>query len=139
MKSMGLVPELYVSDLEKTTSFYVGILGFTILYKREEDKFAYLERENAQMMFEEIGASREWLSAAPEHPFGRGINFQIETGAIDDVYQAVKKNNIKLFLDLEDKWYRRDDELVGNRQFLIQDPDGYLLRFYQDLGTRIHP
>jgi len=25
---------------------------------------------------------------------------------------------------------------VGNRQFVVPDPDGYLLRFFQDLGER---
>lgn len=136
MKEIGLVPELYVSDLEKTLSFYVGILGFNILYQREEEKFAYLQRENAKMMFEQIDIGRDWLTDTPEYPFGRGINFQIEISAVDELYQTVKKSNIKLFLDLEEKWYRKDTGFVGNKQFLIQDQDGYLLRFYQDLGTR---
>jgi catechol 2,3-dioxygenase-like lactoylglutathione lyase family enzyme len=136
MKTIGLVPELYVSDLEKTLSFYVSILGFNILYQREEEKFAYLQKENARIMFEQIGISREWITDTLQYPFGRGINFQIETNAVDNLYQIVKNNNIKPYLDLEEKWYRKDSKLVGNRQFLIQDPDGYLLRFYQDLGTR---
>jgi hypothetical protein len=25
---------------------------------------------------------------------------------------------------------------VGNRQFVVADPDGYLLRFHEALGTR---
>jgi hypothetical protein len=37
---------------------------------------------------------------------------------------------------MEEKWYRADNVYVGNRQFIVQDPDGYLLRFYQHLGTR---
>jgi len=28
---------------------------------------------------------------------------------------------------------------AGNRQFLLQDPDGYLLRFFQDLGETAAP
>jgi hypothetical protein len=39
-------------------------------------------------------------------------------------------------LDLEDRWYDRDSLSFGNRQFVVQDPDGYLLRFFQDLGSR---
>ena len=39
-------------------------------------------------------------------------------------------------LPLEDKWYRRDDMLLGNRQFVVADADGYLLRFFEDLGSR---
>ena len=39
-------------------------------------------------------------------------------------------------MDVEEKWYRRDGFEVGNRQILVQDPDGYLLRFTEDLGER---
>ncbi len=41
-----------------------------------------------------------------------------------------------LYLPLEEKWYRKGETEVGNRQFVVADPDGYLLRFYEDLGTR---
>ena len=30
----------------------------------------------------------------------------------------------------EESWYRRGSEENGNRQFVVADPDGYLLRFY---------
>ena len=42
----------------------------------------------------------------------------------------------RLFRPLEAAWYRRGDHEVGNLQFLVQDPDGYLLRFFSDLGER---
>jgi hypothetical protein len=37
---------------------------------------------------------------------------------------------------IEEKWYRANDVELGNRQFIILDPDGYMLRFFQDLGER---
>ena len=39
-------------------------------------------------------------------------------------------------MPLEERWYRREDEELGNRQFVVADPDGYLLRFFTNLGTR---
>ena len=39
----------------------------------------------------------------------------------------------KIAFDIEENWYRQDDKLLGNREFLIQDPDGYLLRFFEDI------
>lgn len=42
-----------------------------------------------------------------------------------------------LYLEVEDKWYRKDDYEVGNRQFVVADPDGYLLRFFQPLGGKV--
>ena len=41
-----------------------------------------------------------------------------------------------LFVPPEENWYRVADTLSGNREFLVQDPDGYLLRFSQHLGTK---
>jgi hypothetical protein len=41
-----------------------------------------------------------------------------------------------VFLPLEDKWYRSNDFEIGQRQFIVMDPDGYLLRFAQRLGQR---
>ena len=41
-----------------------------------------------------------------------------------------------IFFEMEEKWYRSGSNDVCNRQFLVQNPDGYLLRFFQDLGER---
>lgn len=72
----------------------------------------------------------------PEPPYGRGINLQIWTQDVDALYQRVVSHQAMIFLPLEEKWYRRNDVLMGNRQFVVQDPDGYLLRFAQDLGEQ---
>lgn len=40
---------------------------------------------------------------------------------------------------MEEKWYRADDAYLGNKQFIVQDPDGFLLRFFEDLGERAEP
>ena len=52
------------------------------------------------------------------------------------LYAAVRASPWRVVLELEDRWYRTDDRALGNRQFVIEDPDGYLLRFFQDLGSR---
>ena len=47
-------------------------------------------------------------------------------------------NGFQIYKPIYEKWYRVNDYyLYGHRQFLIQDPDGYLLRFFQELGTRV--
>ena len=130
MRPNGLVPELYVKDINKTRQFYVGVLGFEVLFGRPEDKFIYTQRGNARMMFEELGASREWITGDLLYPYGRGINFQIEVESVDELYKRVEAERITAFLPLEDEWYRKNDVHVGNRQFIVQDPDGYLLRFF---------
>ncbi|MGB5949906.1 MAG: VOC family protein [Parvibaculum sp.] len=132
-----LVPELYVADFDRSLAFYRDMLDFQIMYMRAEERFAFLEREGAQLMIEQsTDPARIWAAAELAHPYGRGINLQIRVRNVDALHQSLAAASISFFVALEDKWYRRDEELVGNRQFVIQDPDGYLLRFYGDLGAR---
>jgi|SRR5690606_18012117 len=135
-----LVPELLCSDLEVSLSFYVEILGFEVLYDRAEAKFAYLSRNGAELMLEQVSEpaddERSWLTASLETPYGRGVNFQIEVEDIDLLYGQVTTYQWPVFWPIEDKWYRVAAEEAGNRQFLVQDPDGYLLRLFEDLGVR---
>lgn len=132
-----LVPELYCSDIQKSLDFYCGVLGFYIVYDRPEAKFAYIQREDVQLMIEELTEKdRKWLSGPLERPFGRGINLQMITTDIDTLYRSVQTHGVRFFLEIEEKWYRRATDYVGNKQFVIQDPDGYLLRFSQTVGTK---
>lgn len=134
--SNALVPELSITDFEKSLDFYVRILGFSIMYQREEDGFAYLSLGQAQIMIDQIGKGRTWKTAELEHPLGRGVNFQIEIESIAPLLERLQQNSIELFSPVEEKWYRRNNGEVGNRQFLVKDPDGYLLRFTENLGVK---
>ena len=129
-----LVPELDVFDLARSRAFWCDILGFTVAYQRSEHGFLYLERQGAQVMLEQRNGN--WETGELERPLGRGINFQISVASVDPLLDALKRANWPLFKPCHDAWYRVAGEERGNRQFLVQDPDGYLLRFAQDLGTR---
>jgi catechol 2,3-dioxygenase-like lactoylglutathione lyase family enzyme len=137
MEWAKLVPELYVTNIKDTLDFYIETLGFEMKYGRPEDGFAYLDKEGAQIMVEEINQSdRTWITGDLEKPYGRGINFQIEIADVDGLYQKIRDMNYPLFMEIEEKWYRTGDIMGGNRQFLVQDPDGYLLRFFTHLGDK---
>ena len=132
-----LVPELDVSDLGASLAFYVCVLGFHIRYQRPEERFAYLERDGAELMLEEaVGPGRRFRTAPLEPPFGRGVNFQIRVADAAGFLAKVREAGTQVIIDLEERWYRRGDCEVGNRQFVVVDPDGYLLRFFEDLGVR---
>lgn len=137
MKLNSLIPELACADFKASLKFYTDILGFSILYQRQEEGFAMLEYQGSQLMIDEIlEGTRNWLTGDMQKPYGRGINLQINTNDATALYNKIKNFHIPVFLELEDKWYRQNDIYVGNRQFLLQDPDGYLLRFAEDLGDR---
>jgi len=128
-----LVPELDVSDYEASIRFYTEVLGFEVLFTREN--FAYLELEDIQFMLQAT-SNDGWLTGNLEYPYGRGINFQIELEDIAPLYVRLKKIDYPLFRDIKDVYYETPDTNSGQREFLIQDPDGYLLRFCQALGEK---
>lgn len=136
MAAPRLVPELYCSDIERSVRFYVDLLGFVVRFARPEERFVYLDREGAELMLEQP-TTRMFVSAELEHPYGRGVNFQIEVADVAALYARVNASKWPVFLELEDRWYRQNELELGNRQFVIEDPDGYLLRFFEDLGSRL--
>ncbi len=129
------IPELSVTNLNNSIQFY-KTCGFKIEYERPEDKFAFLSLEEIQIMLQEISDDDKWEVGKLEYPFGRGINFQLEVENVDIIYNSLKENNYQIAFEIEENWYREDDKLLGCKEFLVQDPDGYLLRFQSDLGTR---
>lgn len=129
-----MLPEFDVFNLEKSLYFYINLIGFHVVYDRKEDKFAFLQFENVQLMLQEIDIeNNKWETGKTEYPLGVGINFQIDVTNIDEIYNRLKKVNYKIFMDMEEHWYRKDDVLMGCKEFLVQDPNGYLLRFSQDI------
>ena len=132
-----LIPEFDVFNLEESIHFYVDLIGFHIEYDRKEDKFAFLQLEKIQLMVQEIDkANNKWEVGNLEYPLGRGIDFQMDVTNIDEIYVRLKENNYNIFVDMEEHWYRKDNLLFGSKEFLVQDPNGYLLRFSKDLGTK---
>jgi catechol 2,3-dioxygenase-like lactoylglutathione lyase family enzyme len=132
-----LVPELLVSDLDRSLGFWVGLIGFRVAYDRPEERFAYLDLDGSQVMLEERSpVSRQWVTGSLDLPLGRGINFQIAVGSVEPILARLSEAEWPLYTPVEDAWYRSGDIEVGQRQFLVQDPDGYLLRLGQKLGER---
>ncbi|HIT12062.1 MAG TPA: VOC family protein [Candidatus Pelethosoma merdigallinarum] len=126
MKFNSLIPELSVSNIQNSMKFYTD-LGFHIVYERKNDKFAFLELEENQLMIEEI--NEHWNTGPLEYPFGRGINLSMTVSDVKKMAKRIKKKGYPLFLDVETHSYMVDGTLCEDQEFLIQDPDGYLLRF----------
>ena len=124
-----------ILPLENSLKFYKTI-GFKIEYDRPENKFAFVSLGEIQFMLQEISNNDKWQLAPLRYPFGNGINFQLEVDNVDKIYSNLKENNYNITFDIEENWYRQDEKLLGNKEFLVQDIDGYLLRFSEDLGEK---
>ena len=101
MKFNKLIPELVVSNLSKSLGFYVNFQGIQVMLSENDT----------------------WNNGKLEYPFGRGINFQIEVKDINPIIKSLESNNYPLFRIPKENWYRKDKQLLGNREFLVQDTD----------------
>ncbi len=129
------IPELSVTNLENSLNFYKTI-GFKVEYDRPENKFAFISLGKIQFMLQEISENDKWDIAPLVYPFGNGINFQLEVENLYNIYSNLKNSTYKITFEIEENWYRQENKLLGNKEFLVQDPDGYLLRFSEDLGEK---
>lgn len=114
---------------------YTVLLEFEVLFARAETRFAYLGLGEAQLMLDQLAEGQGWRTGRLSYPFGRGINLQIEVERLDPLLSRLAAASYPLFAAPEENWYRQDDALHGNSEFLVM-PDGYLLRFSEDLGTK---
>lgn len=130
----ALVPELSCSDFKRSLKFYTTILGFEVLFERPERGFAFLALGQAQIMLEQ--SNGYWGTGPLEHPYGRGINFQIVVPDLQPIVARLSASKVPLFQNPETAWYRIDTVERGVLEFLVQDPDGYMLRFSQLIGDR---
>ena len=129
MAGNALVPELAVRDLEASLHFYREICGFSVLYRRPAEGFACIGRDGCELMLDQIGLGRTWETATLEPPLGRGMNLQLRVTGLDALLKHLDTAGVPLFLPLESRTYDVRGEAVVQRQFAVQDPDGYLLRF----------
>lgn len=126
MKFNSLIPEFSVTNIEDSIKFYKSI-GFKIIYERKKDKFCFLQLEGNQIMIEQINDN--WNTGVLEYPFGRGINISMSVKNIESYYKMIKEKKITIFQELKTNKYEVNDIIYEDKEFLIQDPDGYLLRF----------
>jgi catechol 2,3-dioxygenase-like lactoylglutathione lyase family enzyme len=129
-----LVPELKVSHFEKSLTFYIEVLKFRIEFQRPEHQFAFLSYQGCQLMIEQENSV--WKTGALEHPYGRGINLAMLVDTLDVLLQSLQEHHYPLFVEPAEHWYRQGQTLLGRCEFLVMDPDGYLLRFAESLGEK---
>ena len=128
MEFNKLIPELSVANYEKSLAFY-KMLGFKVEYTREN--FALISMQGSQLMIEK--QNNTWNIGAVNKPFGRGINFQISVNNVEEILKILKDKCCHIAFDLKINTYKAGNEKFREKEFLVQDPNGYLLRFSQTL------
>jgi catechol 2,3-dioxygenase-like lactoylglutathione lyase family enzyme len=132
--AMGM-PELMATDLAESLAFWQGVLGFAIAYARPEQRFVYLEHpDGAQMMLYQRDG--DWETGPMDRPYGRGVVLQIYVADVEAVAARVRAAGLPFYVEPREKWRHWGDRQGGQREFLVQDPDGYLVMVAQRIGER---
>ena len=82
-------------------------------------------------------ANGEWRTAELRQPFGRGVNLELSVPDIAAVSARLRGAGYPLVLDAHERTYRVGRQSLSVRQLLVADPDGYLIRPSQLLGTSL--
>lgn len=128
-----LVPELSVTDFQASLHFYTEGVGFSITYQRTDPHFAYLDLSGAQLMIE---ADHEagWHTGVLDRPRGRGLNLQIEIPDVRSTRIRLLAQGVTVFREVRESWYDTNEGREGQLEFLVLDPDGYLIRLVEGLN-----
>ena len=146
MNRPSLVPEILIKDISSSLNFYRDILGFKVEFERPEEGFASISLEGGRLMLDQYtGTSAAsqiefekgaWRTGNFEYPLGRGVNFEFAVSDLDSLCARLSNAKYPMKVPPYEKWYRVGNQKIGVRQFLVMDPDGYLLRFSQQIGTK---
>lgn len=129
MKFNKLIPELSVSNINRSKDFYL-LLGFEVKYERVDERFVFLEKNGCQIMIQEHNGN--WNTGELEFPYGRGINISMEIKGVEELYNFLMKRKYPVFSEIMYNEYKVAGKTYVDKEFLIQDPDGYLLRFSEE-------
>ena len=130
-----LIAEMMVHDYARSLAFWTGPMGFAPAFTRPAQKLACLVHPNgAQVMIYQRDG--DWETGPMEAPFGRGLVVQVFVADVDAMARAMARAGVPFYVPLREKWRDWGDHLGGQREFLVQDPDGYLIMVAQHIGTR---
>ena len=129
-----LVPitvELFVPDVEAGVRFYTDSLGFELM-RMERGNLGGEERATFAVV--KLGAAalliaHESLEGSLAMPPGGGIHIRIVVDDVDAVYARAKERGVPIALEIGDRGY-------GLRDFILQDPHGFHLRFASPVRRR---
>lgn len=73
-----------------------------------------------------------WNTGELEYPYGRRINISMEIKGVEELYNLIVKNNYPVFSEIMYNEYETDGKTFIDKEFLVQAPGGYLLRFNEE-------
>jgi catechol 2,3-dioxygenase-like lactoylglutathione lyase family enzyme len=115
MKPDSLIPVLYSEDIRRSIAYYRDILGFQGSWEWDEDpSFGGVDWEGVRIFFCKQGQGNPgtWLC--------------INLDDVDEYYGLIRGRGAKILSPPDDKPW-------SMREMLVQDPDGHVIRFGQNI------
>jgi uncharacterized glyoxalase superfamily protein PhnB len=135
MTLTDVTPNLIVSDLDRSTTFYREVLGFSVVTTVPDQApfvFVWLRRDGVSVFLNAMSGVMEDVPELGDRKVG-GTNTMFMTLEAENVDQGVDamfravEGKARVVMPLKDQFY-------GMREFAIEDPDGYVLIFAQRIG-----
>ncbi|KAF5281058.1 hypothetical protein FQR65_LT14874 [Abscondita terminalis] len=94
-----------------------------------------IDLDGAQLYryFEARQSPDAWVTGSLVLPRGRGLNLQLEVPDVRAARDRLSQQGVEAFRDLNESWYDTPDGSEGQLEYLVQDPDGYLIRLVEVL------
>lgn len=121
-----LTPNLIVSNVEQSLTFYCDVLGFTKADTVPEQSpyvFAIVQSGPVAIFLNAPGPAVEEYPAFADKAIGGTLTLYMEVSDVETIYENLKAR-VKVTMPLEKKFY-------GVTEFAFEDPDGYVITFAQ--------
>ena len=130
----AVVPNLFVASVNVQRDFYLEKLGFEhamgVVGKDGEFDFCIVQRSGVQVMISR--PENDIHGSQPEYPTQRPVDFYINVEDVDAYHQVVSDNGAPIVEELTTQWW-------GDRTFVVQDPYGYRIWFFQTVSAPTPP
>lgn len=123
-----IVPALLVSSLERSVDVYTRLFGFELDHT-EPERLAVVQLGGEQIVLNQYRPDDPMVVAELSTPFGRGVAIHVRTADPKPVYEALRAEKYPIYVPMELSEFTQGDQRYTLTSFVVQDPDGYLLRF----------
>ena len=127
MQYTKLTPNLVVDDVARSIAFYRDQLGMQMGMSVPDQPpyvFASVVHGPVEIFFNAREAVAEDFPQMLTHGIGGALSLYLEVDDVDGLYRDLSAKGVKIVMEPKTQFY-------GMREFMIADPDGWLLMFAQ--------
>lgn len=125
-----LTPNLIVSDVDRSATFYRDVLGFTVQMTVPDAPplvFAIMTAGQVEVFLNAPEGAYAEYPAFKTMTLGGTLTLFFEVTEIDEAYARLAPI-VRVVMPLEKKWY-------GMTEFAFLDPDGYIITYAERTAT----